>query len=376
MAEHRARRAAAFLAGVSTFEDGVENGDALEAMTAPPATEPVTGFAQLADGDKRAVEGAMAKLLSPEAMDDAEADALEAIILPDKRPVIDILSDDYVAQENDWLFLNSQAARASIVPAIPAIGRLDLPDHPFLPYAGTAFVVGSDLLMTNRHVAEIVATGLGRSLAFKPDITSRINFAAEATRPGDTSFVVDEAVLIHPYWDMALLRVRGLDPKIQPLRFARDPAVVDRGADVAVIGYPAYDPTRNDIEVQRRVFRNLFNVKRLQPGKLVTRKGVRSFGKMVEAFTHDSCTLGGDSGAAVIDVATGLVAALHFGGRYLEANYAVPACDMALDDRLVDFGLLFETDGPPRPKPGPWDDYWRQTEEAEAPKPQGGCRGV
>ena len=41
-------------------------------------------------------------------------------------------------------------------------------------------------------------------------------------------------------------------------------------------------------------------------------------------MTHDSSTLGGNSGSALIDVATGRVVGLHFAGRYLEANYAVP----------------------------------------------------
>jgi V8-like Glu-specific endopeptidase len=44
---------------------------------------------------------------------------------------------------------------------------------------------------------------------------------------------------------------------------------------------------------------------------------VRSFEGVVKAMVHDSSTLGGNSGSAVIDTETGEVLALHFGGEYL-----------------------------------------------------------
>ena len=40
---------------------------------------------------------------------------------------------------------------------------------------------------------------------------------------------------------------------------------------------------------------------------------------------HDSTTLGGNSGSAVIDVRTGKVAALHFAGVEGEANFCIQA---------------------------------------------------
>jgi endonuclease G len=379
MASGKAARAALFLRNAQT--GGVQNEEtvfeSLDAATA--TTPPVTNFDALHDDDKAAVEGALAKIDTPEAMEPQEEYALEAIIIPDRRPAVDIRNDDYRVDHVDWLHLNDAAARATILPRIPAIGRIEIPEHPSLPYAGTGFLVGDGLLMTNRHVAELLVRGLGRNgLSFRPGYTGEINFVEEAGRSGGVQYRIDAALLIHPYWDMAILRVRDVPREVQPLTLSRQAAAADGPApDVVVIGYPAFDP-RNDIEVQRQVFGNLFNVKRLQPGKWLERRRVGSFGKQVEAMTHDSSTLGGNSGSAVIDVASGRAVALHFGGRYLDANYGVPTGDLALDARLVDLGLNFADGSGGAPTDGPWVPFWQQTEQESAapnagrPPPGGG----
>ena len=88
------------------------------------------------------------------------------------------------------------------------------------------------------------------------------------------------------------------------------------GRDIAVVGYPAFDP-RNPADVQNSVFGSVYYVKRLQPGKLGARRAIRSFENTVSAMTHDASTLGGNSGSAVLDVASGKIVGLHFAGVYL-----------------------------------------------------------
>ena len=61
------------------------------------------------------------------------------------------------------------------------------------------------------------------------------------------------------------------------------------GEDIAVIGYPAFDP-RNRVDVQNKVFDGVYKVKRLQPGQLRPRQRVESFGNRVFAAAHDSST--------------------------------------------------------------------------------------
>jgi endonuclease G len=146
--------------------------------------------------------------------------------------------------------------------------------------------------------------------------------------------------MIHPYWDMALIRVAGLPAAHRPLKLSvRTPEdLVER--DVVAVGYPGRD-TRNDLDVQDRIFRRTYDVKRLQPGQARQRARVKSFENVVDAMTHDSSTLGGNSGSAIIDVETGEVVGLHFAGVYLRANYAVPAYELARDARVVGAGVNF-----------------------------------
>ena len=62
------------------------------------------------------------------------------------------------------------------------------------------------------------------------------------------------------------------------------------------------------------MFRGLYNVKRLQPGLIMERGSIGSFGKTVSALCHDASTLGGNSGSVVWDPRRRLVVALHFAG--------------------------------------------------------------
>jgi endonuclease G len=159
-----------------------------------------------------------------------------------------------------------------------------------------------------------------------------------------------------------LLRVEGLPSSAAlSLSVTAPEDMLDR--DVVVIGYPARD-FRSDLDVQDRIFGGKFNVKRLQPGTVRPRAKIASFENVVNAITHNSSTLGGNSGSAVIDVQTGHVVALHFAGEYLKANYAVPMYELARDHRLApllnfESSVAFTND---------WEPAWRSTED-ESPRP-------
>lgn len=311
----------------------------------------------LSPEEDRHTRSAVEKLVMNEELTPPEQFALEAIIIPDKRPAIDVIGGDYTVAHPDWThFVTDAGIRARLKTAIASIGRIELPGHPLIPYGGTGFVVGDGLLMTNRHVAEIFTTGLGiRQLVFREGLASGIDFKRERDRPESIFVDVREVAMIHPYWDMALLRVEGLAAEQAPLTLSLAHPEDLAGSHVAVIGYPAFDP-RNDAAVQNKVFGGIYNVKRLQPGQLGGRRSVRSFGKMVDAVVHDSSTLGGNSGSAVVDVKTGEIVALHFGGVYLDANFAVPASELARDGRVVEAGVNFAPGG--APEADIWSDWW------------------
>src|SRR5262249_2899537 len=88
---------------------------------------------------------------------------LEAIVMPYHRPVVDIVQNRMTTDQltNKWRHLAEDSLRARIEECLLSVGRVNVPSLPSLPYAGTGFVVGPDLLMTNRHVASIFAQGLG-----------------------------------------------------------------------------------------------------------------------------------------------------------------------------------------------------------------------
>lgn len=342
-------------------------GGSLEGITNASAVDPLKLSGPVPERLEKTVATTIEKIGNRAPLERAEQFALEAIIIPDKRPAIDVLENGgFTIEHTLWQHLAKGAAAANIRQAITAVGRIELPGHPSIPYGGTGFVVGKDLLMTNRHVAELFANGLGqRGLGFRSGQTSGIDF--EQRVDGGSHFLdVSEVVLIHPYWDMALLRVRDLPDSIEPLKLASsDESMTPR--DIVVIGYPAFDK-RNNPGVQQQVFGGIYNVKRLMPGRL---NGIGqaedNWGKTVETGLHDSSTLGGASGSAVLDPHSGAVVALHWGGLYLKTNFGVPVFELARDRRLAEAGLAF--DGDLAPADGPWDAYWHRTESGGKENP-------
>jgi DNA/RNA endonuclease G (NUC1)/subtilisin family serine protease len=307
---------------------------------------------------------AVEKLARDKELTPDERFSLEAIIIPDKRPAIDVVHGEFRVTHALWQHLNDGEPHKKLAEALASIGRIELPDHPSLPYGGTGFVVGDELLMTNRHVAELFTSGLGlRRLGFLSGRRAGVDFLRERDR-ADTQYLdVTGIVMIHPYWDMALLKVQGLTGANPPLRLSLEEPEELVGSDVALIGYPAFD-SRNPADVQSQVFGGVFNVKRLQPGKVGERATIDSYGNRVSALTHDSSTLGGNSGSAAIDVETGDVVGLHFAGLYLLANYGVPSAELGRDARVVDAGVRFS--GTPSPRSGPADVVWWRTDDGES----------
>jgi endonuclease G len=340
---------------------------ALERAAPPAGLEVLAAPGKPVGGADAAREGIQKVMTDREAdVSDHELDALEAIVMKEGRPVVFIRNNRFDDLPNPWTHLNEAAVRQRLQALFTSIGRVDLPNSVQLPYGGTGFVVGPNLVMTNRHVAELFTDGLGsRGLLFRTG-DAAIDFKREVDTPDDdrTAYLqVRDVPMIHPYWDMALLRVDGLTQDHLPLRLsvARPEDMTNR--DVVAVGYPARDG-RNDLSVQDRIFERRYDVKRLQPGKLRRRETIRSFESSVSAVTHDSSTLGGNSGSAVVDVATGEVVGLHFAGVYLKANYAVPTYELARDARVVDAGLNFAGR---LPATHDWDGAWARV-DGEQPR--------
>jgi endonuclease G len=342
----RAKEMLRQIAGNPEAESLIEkvHGQGLEAIRAPEAMH-------------QPLRTAMEKVSSKASMDPQELFGLEAIVLPNLRPVVFINDGVYEPLTMDiWQHLNDDNVRSKLQPQFPSIGRLEVPLQTSIPYGGTGFVVGRNLLMTNRHVARLFSEGRGNRVIYYTG-GAAIDFVRERNSLPKNSHSVNvlRVRMVHPYWDMALLEVEPTEKWPTPLVLSvRSPGeLLDK--EVVVVGYPAQD-YRNDLAVQDRIFSGVYGVKRMQPGKLRPRAVVQSFESQVNAITHDSSTLGGNSGSVVLDVASGQAVALHFAGEYLKANYAVPMYELARDPRVVDAGLNFEGSVPPT---SDFDDAWR-----------------
>ena len=336
-------------------------GNAIEAVSRP-GTEASDreGFESLGPGNVAAAESGLQKLAEDRVQEitPSEMFGLEAIVLPRNRPVAFVRGESYDDLDGPWASLNDDVVKRRVASLLPLIGRVEVPSSPILPYAGTGFVVGKGLIATNRHVAQLFSQGLGRTIRYRFG-DAAIDFKRQIDAPDDdrTAYLSVRAVeMIHPYWDMALLRVDNL-PTDRMLRLSVKSPEELLDHNVVVIGYPARDE-RNDVALQDRIFNRIYNVKRLQPGVIRARARIQSFENTVNALTHDASTLGGNSGSAVIEVDTGEVVALHFAGEYLKANYAVPMHELARDSRVAS-RLNFEGTLPPT---NDWAPAWRSVE--------------
>ena len=222
---------------------------------------------------------------------------------------------------------------------LAAVGRIDGD----WMHVGTGFLVGPDLIMTNRHVLEELASPLPRAenpSRWQMTRMATIDFSPSGYDPL-RRFAIVEVVFAGPHpirgWpirfdnlDLALLRIEttnsagGAPPK--PISVVKDPGWRGGAANLFVVGYPAppaYVPLdengaeRQDVlERLREIFGLRYREKYFAPG--MARRFDASW-----VFDHDATTLGGNSGSLVGTLEGGLSAAgLHFAGDWLRANYA------------------------------------------------------
>ncbi len=256
--------------------------------------------------------------------------ALETIVLRTGRPVLAIVDGKPVLEFNDadsevWRE-RLRAVQDGVERAILGVGRIEVENHD-LDWVGTGWLVAPDVIVTNRHVASEFAARRGDRFVFRQGfagtMAANIDFLEELGRNKSRTFELSSVLHIEsePGPDVAFLRVEQLSgPNAgAQIRLAR--ATPSAAENVAVIGYPARDSRIPEQDLMLRIFGNVFDKKRLAPGQI---KSVRS-----ELVLHDCSTLGGNSGSVVLGLESGEALALHFSGRFLESNFAVPAATVA-----------------------------------------------
>lgn len=254
-------------------------------------------------------------------------DSLE--IVPRDNPALLIQDGDFGTPPAEWQ-QQLDAQRDLLKRIIPSVGRLEVvgSNRPL----GTAFVAGLGILMTNRHVLAGFTDQQGGNFTIEPGVTVRVDFRQEHERTAVSEVRVDGVIGVHSRYDLALLRFTPtLDNpvKMLPLQRAAPPSPV-RDREVVVIGYPDADLDVPE-ELIKRTFQNILGVKRLQPGRI---GGLRQHDDAL-VFSHDCSTTGGNSGSCVVDLGSGQVIGLHFGGAGT-ANLAVPLWEVSDEAFLKD----------------------------------------
>jgi len=257
-------------------------------------------------------------------------------IVRDQRPVfftkkgqLDTSEVASWGEEAQDLVSQLTVATGKVLPALPLVGRIDVTNFPTSDFVGTGWFVERDVVITNRHVAQVIARWDGRKFVFVRGAGATIGASLcnahedddPAPRP-EQVFRVAEVLYIEPESgpnDIAFFRVERpiVSEELPYIEIAEADAAAD--LSVCVVGYPAR-ASRESIPDQaqmERLYRNRFNVKRVAPGY--------TMGVEQGSCRHDCTTLGGSSGSVLLDLASGRAVGLHFAGLYRQANYAVPA---------------------------------------------------
>lgn len=264
----------------------------------------------------------------------------ETIVLTKGRPVLDIKSGEMLIEINEiesqiWKQRLTDANRL-LAPNIPAVGRIELSNHPRgVQWVGTGWLIRDNIIVTNRHVAELFGEQSGEGFIFSQgfdgsSMKADIDFIEEFDNQGSLTIPIFKIVHIERRSgpDLAFLRIEPVAGHDLPKPVTLSSAPAAKGDQIAVIGYPARDPYFPDPAEMDRIFNHRYEKKRLAPGLVTGLASGRVF--------HDCSTLGGNSGGEVVSLKTGHAVALHFAGTLFEKNHAVPIDVVAsrLDDAL------------------------------------------
>jgi hypothetical protein len=264
---------------------------------------------------------------------------LECVLLLYGRPALEVNQDRLASVPAFWNVLEDQ--REDIEMAQRGVGRIELFGHPEYDWAGTAFLVNETTLLTTRRTAEIFIESRGEQWQFRPGITAWMDYNASYQNVANAGYRVRTVLGIHDNYDLALLEVEP--PQFQPngspapLALAGQPPLKMEGRPVYLVGYPVRDARRNEPEPLARVFRDVYNVKRVMPGVL---RGFLQF-RNLQLVQHDCAVLGQSAGSCLVDLETQQVLGLHLSSRYLEPGTAIPLWLLRDDPLLQRCGVTF-----------------------------------
>lgn len=283
---------------------------------------------------------ALVKLMAGPAPDltAAEVVGLECALLFYARPALEVSHGRLASPPPGWNLLEDQ--REDIEMVQRGVGRIELFGHPDYDWAGTGFLVNETTLLTTRRTAELFIENRNNQWAFRPGITAWMNYRSQYQRVATAGYQVRSVIGVHERYDLAFFEVeppQGASDSPTPLALAPEMPGQPEGRPVYLVGYPIRDARRNEPETIARIFRDVYNVKRVQPGVV---RGLLQF-RDVQLLQHDCAQLGQSGGSVVVDLETHQVIGLHLAGRYLEPSTAIPLWVLRDDPLFQRAGVCF-----------------------------------
>jgi hypothetical protein len=264
---------------------------------------------------------------------------MECILALYGRPAILVSEEGLASVPPLWNVVEDQ--REEIETAARGVGRIELFGHPEYDWAGTAFLVNDTTLMTTRRTVEMFAERFNNTWQFRPGISAWMNYGSQYQRVSGAGYRVRNVMGVHEQYDLAFLEVeppqftQGYTPT--PLAIASQPPEQTDGRQVYMLGYPVFDARRNEPQAMQRVFRDVYNVKRVQPGFL---RGMFPF-REVQLLRTDCGLLGCNGGSCVLDLETHQIIGMHLTSRYLEPGTAIPLWCLRNDPLFQRAGVTF-----------------------------------
>jgi len=215
--------------------------------------------------------------------------------------------------------------------AIKCVGRIDAAGAE-QGFEGTGFLIQKDLIMTNRHVLQVVADKHssgewkfkdGVAIDFGHEFRGTDKFPRRTFK--SVAFAAKneidlEGPINHSNLDLVLIELTpSTGPTADlpvPLAVNVEPDWAGLGQTIYTIGYPGRPPFgSNPTQLLDQLFKSTFGCKRLAPGLVIKSEVVTA----PWTAAHDATTLGGNSGSVVLMIGQEQISAgLHYGGRSVD----------------------------------------------------------
>lgn len=245
-----------------------------------------------------------------------ELDVLRVIVATDgtrpSYPVSNGIAQTALYENSEWKTLIDSRS-AALKRAVDCTGRINLFNTP----AGTGFLIAPNLIMTNRHVLQVITEQNNRT-SFVNSVF--IDFSCEnPNTDGGKKVRVKKVVYTGPdeigsasegKQDMALLEIEDNGSLPIPIAVCQN-CPDTKNTDIFLIGFPNQKSfSLSEGKVFRDFFESMMGYKKIAPGKIIDGKNI-----WPGRFCHDASTLRGNSGSLVVAAGKEECAiGLHYGG--------------------------------------------------------------